>query len=336
MMSLASQTLTASGERWHEWNGCSATCDGLRHRSRHIALQGSGHGKFCIGVADEVQNCDSSSTCEREAKVDCQWSEWNSWSPCSVTCGGGQYNRSRFEKGHWTSACPITGKQVPRDGEEAKTSFFVYFGRDHSTSDYIGKGVIDTGCSRFLIGQNTLEKWEEMLTRRWGLSTQRIQLAKAMTFRFGNDETLETRTLAILPVGIAGVNGVLRVYVVPGGAPLLLSKEFLRDLGCHIDLGRGHLFFEKLGVRTVVTSKQSPHLLLPLTSFGPQGHRIPAEIQPRISSDECAIYRATCDSPEQNKILSWIASTSDHQAPETDSTHTESLHWNGWTGEKSL
>ena len=72
-------------------------------------------------------------------------------------------------------------------------------------------------------------------------------------------------------------------------APLLLSREFLRDLGCHIDLGRGHLFFEKLGVRTVVTSKQSPHLLLPLTSFGPQGHKIPAEIQPRISSDECAI-----------------------------------------------
>ena len=75
-----------------------------------------------------------------------------------------------------------------------------------------------------------------------------------MTFRFGNDETLETRTLAILPVGIAGVNGVLRVYVVPGGAPLLLSEEFQRDLGCHIDLGRGHLFFEKLGVRTVVKS----------------------------------------------------------------------------------
>ena len=79
-------------------------------------------------------------------------------------------------------------------------------------------------------------------------------------------------------------------------------------------------------MRAVVTSEQSPHLLLPLTSFGPQGHKIPAEIQPRISSDECAIYRATCDSSEQNKIHSWIASTSDHRAPETDSTDTESLH----------
>ena len=146
-----------------------------------------------------------------------------------------------------------------------------------------------------------------------------------MTFHFGNEETLETRALAILPVRIAGVNGVLRVYVVPGGAPLLLSKEFLRDFGCHIDLGRGHLFFEKLGVRAVVTSEQSPHLLLPLTSFGPQGHKIPAEIRPHISSVECAIYRATCDSSRQNKIHSWTASASDHRAPETVIAPTQNL-----------
>ena len=64
---------------------------------------------------------------------------------------------------------------------------------------------------------------------------QRVQLKKARTFCFGNDETLETRTLAILPVGIAGVNGVLRVHVVPGGAPLLLSKGHILiwDVGCH-------------------------------------------------------------------------------------------------------
>ena len=73
-----------------------------------------------------------------------------------------------------------------------------------------------------------------MLTPRWALSIQGVQLKKARTFRFGNDATLETRTLAILSVGIAGVNGVLRVHVVPGSAPLLLSEESLRDLGCSL------------------------------------------------------------------------------------------------------
>ena len=82
---------------------------------------------------------------------------------------------------------------------------------------------------------------------------------------------------------------------------------------------------KKLGVRAVVTSKQSPHLLLPLTSFGPQGHKIPAEIQPRISSDECAVYRVSRDSSRLDKIHSWVASASDHSAPETDNTDTESL-----------
>ena len=99
---------------WHEWNDCSTTCDGLRHRFRHLALQGSRHGKFCTGVSDEVQNCGSSSGCEGEAKVDCQWSEWNSWLSCSVTWGGAQYNRSGFERRHWTRVCPITGRQVLR------------------------------------------------------------------------------------------------------------------------------------------------------------------------------------------------------------------------------
>ena len=113
---------------------------------------------------------------------------------------------------------------MPRDGEEVKTSFFIYFGGHHCTPGYIGKGVIDTGCSRFLIRQSTLEKWEQMLTRRWGLSTQRVQLKKAMTFHFGDDENTGNRALVILPVGIAGVNEVLRVHMVPGGAPLLLSK----------------------------------------------------------------------------------------------------------------
>ena len=51
---------------WHQWNDCSATCDGLRHSSHHD----SAHGNFCTGVADEVQNCASSSGCEEKNLCD--------------------------------------------------------------------------------------------------------------------------------------------------------------------------------------------------------------------------------------------------------------------------
>ena len=89
------------------------------------------------------------------------------------------------EKGHWARECPNKGKQVPRDGEEANTSFFVYFGGDHSTPCCVGKGVIDTGCSRFYIGQKNIENMGTDAHKEVGLNTQKIKLEKAMTF--GND-----------------------------------------------------------------------------------------------------------------------------------------------------
>ena len=96
---------------------------------------------------------------------------------------------------------------------------------------------------------------------------QKIELEKAMTLPLGNDETLRTRTLATLPLGIVGVNGVQCVYVVLGRALLLLSKDFFEVSRLPHRSGSWPLFFEKLGARAVVTSKQSPHLLLPLTIF---------------------------------------------------------------------
>ena len=72
-----------------------------------------------------------------------------------------------------------------------------------------------------MIGQNS-GNWERMPTKSGVLGTQKIMLDKALTFRFGNDETLKTRTMAELFVGIDGVNGVLR-----GGSPLLFVARIL-------------------------------------------------------------------------------------------------------------
>ena len=124
--------------------------------------------------------------------------------------------------------------------------------------------------------------------------------------------------MAILPVEIAGVNGVLRVHVVLGGAPLLLSKAFLKDLGCHIDLSRGHA---SCGDKRTVAAFAPP-----TDKFWLKGTQDPSCNPATYSSDECAIHRATCDSSRQGKLHSWIASASDRRSPETESTDTESQY----------
>ena len=59
---------------------------------------------------------------------------------------------------------------------------------------------------------------------------------------FGNDETLETRTLAVLPVGLQeSVEYCVCMWYLEERHSCC-QKELLRDPGCHIDLGRGHLF----------------------------------------------------------------------------------------------
>ena len=108
----------AAGELWSRVRGVQRWC---LLPVKRCFLQDSGRGKFCTGVADEVQSCGSSRACEGEVKVDCHWREWNSWPSCSVTCGEGKYKRSGIERGHRTRACPVS------DGWEAKTSFLAYF-----------------------------------------------------------------------------------------------------------------------------------------------------------------------------------------------------------------
>ena len=115
--------------------------------------------------------------------------------------------RIRRETGLWARECPNKGKQVHRDGEEAKTTFFVYSGwrSQHTMLHWKGR-VIDTGLLTLLDWTKYSRTMGTDARKKSGVSTRRrSSFEKAMTFRFGNDETLETRTTAILFVGIAGV-----------------------------------------------------------------------------------------------------------------------------------
>ena len=61
-----------------------------------------------------------------------------------------------------------------------------------------------------------------------------------------------------------------------------------------LDIAKEELSLNALGVKiNIQGAGPDSHMLLPLTSFAPGGHKRPRECTLRASSQECAIYMAT-------------------------------------------
>lgn len=90
---------------WGPWSSCSRDCElGFRVRKRTCTNpEPRAGGLPCVGDAAEYQDCNPQACPVRGA-----WSCWTSWSPCSASCGGGHYQRTRS----CTSPAPSPGEDV--------------------------------------------------------------------------------------------------------------------------------------------------------------------------------------------------------------------------------
>lgn len=89
--------------KWTDWDACSCSCNGIRHRVRHIDLFPGRGGKACEGPLREVQHCNFPCEEEEEVKdlaVDCILGDWAAWGECSATCGAAQHIRHRSISRH--------------------------------------------------------------------------------------------------------------------------------------------------------------------------------------------------------------------------------------------
>jgi len=79
-------------EDWEAWGPCSAKCGkGQRHRVRRVQRPASQIGRGCEGPMEELGPCEDTQ-CNRQ---DCAWGDWDQWSDCSCSCGGGVKKRNR-------------------------------------------------------------------------------------------------------------------------------------------------------------------------------------------------------------------------------------------------
>eukprot|EP00913_Durusdinium_trenchii_P018461 g17343.t1 len=117
-----------------------------------------------------------------------------------------------------------------------------------------GYGVVDTGCGRGLVGEETLARHQEAL-RQHGLEVEELTHV-AHTFKYGNGSSDKSIKRVQLPVFIKGRKMSMRVHVVPGNVPLLISKRFLKSLGAQIDLAANTVVFKQAHVTTELLEKR--------------------------------------------------------------------------------
>ncbi|XP_056407686.1 SCO-spondin-like [Hyla sarda] len=77
---------------WSSWSSCSVSCgEGNQTRSRQCDRPAPQNGgRDCVGDDEQKRPCQGPRCPEVEP-----WSEWSLWSPCSMTCGGGEQIRVR-------------------------------------------------------------------------------------------------------------------------------------------------------------------------------------------------------------------------------------------------
>jgi hypothetical protein len=95
---------------WNLWSTCSKTCGGgTQSRNWTTTTEPQNGGAACPSPSTETRDCNT-----QGCKVDCK-GNWNLWSTCSKTCGGGTQSRNwttTTEPQNGGAACPTTQTQI--------------------------------------------------------------------------------------------------------------------------------------------------------------------------------------------------------------------------------
>ena len=148
--------------------------------------------------------------------------------------------------------------------------------QDYPDSDLnmLLEGMVDTGCSRMVVGDETLALHDYALRKLHGRRI-RYRPSTANKFHFANGEDTYARWVAEYPVGFGGKTGAIRLCVVKGSTPLLISEGLLEDLHGILDTVRGTVYFQKLhktvNLRRSRAAPRSRQWRLPLTQYGTDG-----------------------------------------------------------------
>ena len=135
-----------------------------------------------------------------------------------------------------------------------------------------GEGVVDTAAQDGLIGKAALLELTSVLRER-GLQIKWNNRKQAQASGVGGKA--KVIGIAEIPVGVAGVNGLLEATVVQENIPLLLPIRMLKQLRAVVDLEQDRLLLKAYGVETDMHAMPSGHMSVSVTDYAPEGWSLP-------------------------------------------------------------
>ena len=129
---------------------------------------------------------------------------------------------------------PVAANPCTRPDQGSLTEHAAMF------ATYSSMGVVDLGATKTVIGSNLVKDLLDGLSPEARKAVRRCPCA--ITFRFGNQGTLQSEQALVIPI-----HGLwLKVAVVPGSTPFLLSNTLLRAIGAIIDTSQKTIFASKI------------------------------------------------------------------------------------------
>lgn len=122
-----------------------------------------------------------------------------------------------------------------------------------------GYGIIDSGCGRTLIGQETLNSFMRLFH---DLKIDQIHTRRELNlFKFGNGQEETSDRVVRMPVAINGKRGFIEAAIIKGTAPLLLSRKAMMSLKAVLDFNAETLRLEGGNPQKLQTNEAGQYII---------------------------------------------------------------------------
>ena len=166
--------------------------------------------------------------------------------------------------GHWARHCTQKSSSSSSGKTDKDKTHGAAVVEDVLLVSSPGYGILDSGCSRTLVGQETLNAFMRLYQER-NMSCPPTREQHNL-FRFGNGQEEWSERVVSMPVCIHGKVGRIEAAIIRGSAPLLLSRNTLKSLQAVLDFSQGTLSIEGSEPRPLQTNSAGQFVLNVLDS----------------------------------------------------------------------